>query len=125
MTTRRAVMGHPCLGGVTMVGEPVRVWGLELAPFTFGQTLDAVEGLIRAGRPGYYITANLHYAMLAALDRRLDAVNRGAAFLVADGAPLLWASRWRPRGLPERVAGSDLVPSLCARAAERGHRVFF
>jgi N-acetylglucosaminyldiphosphoundecaprenol N-acetyl-beta-D-mannosaminyltransferase len=41
--------------------------------------------------------------------------------VVADGMPLVWAARGR---LPQRVAGSDLVPALCERAAERGHRVF-
>ena len=104
--------------------RPVWVWGLPLAPLTFAETLDQVDDLIRAGRPGYFITANLHYAMLTAQDPRLPEVNRRAAFLLADGMPLVWASRYRPRQLPERVAGSDLVPALCARAAERGHRVF-
>jgi N-acetylglucosaminyldiphosphoundecaprenol N-acetyl-beta-D-mannosaminyltransferase len=105
--------------------EPVWVWGLPLAPLTFGQTLDKIDDLIRAGKPTYFITANLHYAMLTSRDRRLDPVNRGAVMVLADGMPLVWASRWRPQRLPERVAGSDLVPALCGRAAERGYRVFF
>jgi N-acetylglucosaminyldiphosphoundecaprenol N-acetyl-beta-D-mannosaminyltransferase len=100
------------------------VWGLPLAPLTFEQTLDRVEELIRAGTPSYFITANLHYAMLTDEDPRLEAVNRGAALVLADGMPLVWASRWRAARLPERVAGSDLVPALCARAAQRGYRVF-
>lgn len=104
--------------------RPIRVWGLPLAPLTFGQALDRVEGLIKAGAPAYFITANLHYAMLTARDRRLAEVNEKAAFLLADGMPLVWASRWRPRRLPERVAGSDLVPALCERAARKQYRVF-
>jgi N-acetylglucosaminyldiphosphoundecaprenol N-acetyl-beta-D-mannosaminyltransferase len=91
---------------------------------TFEQALDRVEALIKAGVPAYFITANLHYAMLTARDRRLAEVNEKAAFLLADGMPLVWASRWRPRRLPERVAGSDLVPVLCGRAALRQYRVF-
>jgi N-acetylglucosaminyldiphosphoundecaprenol N-acetyl-beta-D-mannosaminyltransferase len=104
--------------------ESVWVWRLPLAPVTFGQALDAVEALIRAGAPAYFITANLHYAMLTNHDPRLAAVNNQASFVLADGMPLVWASRWRPRRLPERVAGSDLVPALCGRAAEKGYRVF-
>jgi N-acetylglucosaminyldiphosphoundecaprenol N-acetyl-beta-D-mannosaminyltransferase len=95
-----------------------------LAPLTFGQALDKVDALVEDGTPSYFITANLHYAMLTASDRRLVLLNAGAAFVLTDGMPLVWASRWRTRQLPERVAGSDLVPALCARAAERGHRVF-
>jgi N-acetylglucosaminyldiphosphoundecaprenol N-acetyl-beta-D-mannosaminyltransferase len=104
--------------------RPVRVWGLSLAPLTFQQTLEKVDALINDGRPSYFITANLHYAMLTARDKRLKPLNAGAAFVLTDGMPLLWASRWRMRKLPERVAGSDLVPALCARAAEHGYRVF-
>ncbi|HZU34457.1 MAG TPA: WecB/TagA/CpsF family glycosyltransferase [Gemmataceae bacterium] len=104
--------------------EPVWVWGLPLAPLTFGQTLDRVEDLIKAKAPAYFITANLHYAMLTDHDKRLAEVNAKAAFVLADGMPLVWASWWRPRCLPERVAGSDLVPALCERAAQKGYRVF-
>jgi N-acetylglucosaminyldiphosphoundecaprenol N-acetyl-beta-D-mannosaminyltransferase len=103
---------------------PVSVWGLPLAPLTFQQTLDEIERLIDRGEPGYVITANLHYAMLTARQPELVAVNRDARFLGADGMPLVWASRWRTRCLPERVTGADLVPALCRRAAERGYRVF-
>jgi N-acetylglucosaminyldiphosphoundecaprenol N-acetyl-beta-D-mannosaminyltransferase len=104
--------------------SPIWVWGLPLAPLTFEQALDKVDALIEEGSPSYFITANLHYAMLTARDRRLTLLNAGAAFVLTDGMPLVWASRWRTRKLPERVAGSDLVPALCERAAECGHRVF-
>lgn len=107
------------------IPPPVWVWGLPLTPVTFGQTLDLIDQLVRAGKPQYFITANLHYAMLTAHDPRLPAVNDKAAFIVADGMPLVWASRWREGRLPERVAGSDLVPAMCERAARRGYRLFF
>ena len=38
--------------------------------------------------------------------------------------PLIWASRLQGTPLPERVAGSDLVPGLSAAAAERGRCVY-
>ncbi len=107
------------------VPAPVWVWGLPLLPVTFAEALDRVEALIRERQPAYFITANLHYAMLTAQDARLRSLNDGAAFILADGMPLVWASRWRPRRLPGRVAGSDLVPALCERAAARGFRVYF
>jgi N-acetylglucosaminyldiphosphoundecaprenol N-acetyl-beta-D-mannosaminyltransferase len=104
--------------------KPVWVWGLPLTPLTFSQAMDEVERLIAARTPGFFITANLHYAMLTARDARLPAVNDQARFIVADGMPLVWASRWRSGRLPERVTGSDMVPALCERSAERGWRIF-
>ncbi len=103
---------------------PVQVWGLPLVPWTFAQTLDHVDRVIESRHPSFFITANLNYAMLTAEDKRLQAVNDKAAFVLADGMPLVWASRWRTARLPERVTGADLVPALCERAALRGHRVF-
>jgi N-acetylglucosaminyldiphosphoundecaprenol N-acetyl-beta-D-mannosaminyltransferase len=92
---------------------------------TLAETVAAVGGLIEAGAPNYFITANTHYAMLTKGSPELEAINAGAAFIVADGAPLVWASRRAGSPLPERVAGSDLIFELSAEAARRGYRLFF
>src|SRR5689334_15785120 len=105
--------------------EAIWVWGVPFHPRTFQQSLDRVEQLIAARKPTYFITANLHYCMLTARDPRLDSLNREAALVVADGMPIVWASRWRSQRLPERVAGSDLIPALCDLAERKGYRVFF
>jgi N-acetylglucosaminyldiphosphoundecaprenol N-acetyl-beta-D-mannosaminyltransferase len=113
--------------GVPAVGEyvpRVRIWGLPLARLAAAQTVDLVERLIRRGRPSFFITANLHYAMLSDRDPQLARVNRQAAFLLADGMPMVWYSRLIGNALPERVAGADLIYALCQRAAERGQRLF-
>ncbi|HLA83725.1 MAG TPA: WecB/TagA/CpsF family glycosyltransferase [Thermoguttaceae bacterium] len=102
----------------------VRVWGLSLAQVTTDELVDLVDRLIERRMPSYFITANLHYAMLSARDSRLAKVNQRAAFLVADGMPLVWYSRLLGRPLPERVTGADSVYRLAERAAARGHRVF-
>ena len=47
--------------------------------------------------------------MLTEENPDLQQVNARAAFVVADGAPLVWAARRWPVRLPERVAGSDLI----------------
>lgn len=104
--------------------QSVDVWGLPLAPFTFDEVIARVRHLVDEGEPSFFITANVHYAMLTASDPRLEEVNRQAAFIVADGMPLVWASQSRPTPLPERVAGADLFPALCEEAAHSGYRVF-
>ena len=100
------------------------VWGLPLAAMTRPEAAEAVMRLIEAGRPSFFITANTHYAMLTAERPELRGLNGRAAFLLADGAPLVWASRRGPTPIPERVAGSDLVYDLCERAAGLGRRVY-
>jgi N-acetylglucosaminyldiphosphoundecaprenol N-acetyl-beta-D-mannosaminyltransferase len=100
------------------------IWGLPLASLTRGSAADAVMAMIERGRPAYFITANVHYAMLTDRHPELRPINQAADFILADGAPLVWASRLRPVQLPERVAGSDLIYDLCERVAESGHGVY-
>ena len=92
------------------VPPAVPVWGLPLTPVTLEQTLDLIAQWVSEKSPRFLVTANVHYAMLCERDPELRAVNRAASMIVGDGMPLVWASH---RRLPERVAGSDLVPALC------------
>jgi N-acetylglucosaminyldiphosphoundecaprenol N-acetyl-beta-D-mannosaminyltransferase len=105
--------------------DPFRVWDLPLAPVTRSEAVAWVADLVRARQPSYFITASTHYAMLTSQVPALRAVNERAAFLVADGKPLVWASRLLGTPLPERVAGSDLIFDLCELSAREGFRVFF
>ncbi len=104
--------------------DRVWIWGLPLARVTAERAADLVDQLIQRGRPGLFITANLHYAMLTDRHLTLQIVNARATFLLADGMPMVWYSRLKRRPLPERVTGADLIFRLCERAAQRGRRVF-
>ncbi len=101
------------------------VWGARFAPWTLARTVDEIDRLIQLGNASYFVTANLHTLMLAGTDSEMRTALDGAAFVLADGMPILWGARLRGRRLPERVAGSDLLPALCEMAARRGYRVFF
>jgi N-acetylglucosaminyldiphosphoundecaprenol N-acetyl-beta-D-mannosaminyltransferase len=102
----------------------VWIWGIPFAPLTRAQAVEAVVNLVKAGQPSFFITANTHYAMLTRENPDLEAINGQAAFVLADGAPPVWASRRKKTPLPERVAGSDLIFDLCERAARGGYRIF-
>jgi N-acetylglucosaminyldiphosphoundecaprenol N-acetyl-beta-D-mannosaminyltransferase len=104
--------------------ESVDVWGVPFATFTFQQTLSEVERLIHRGQPSYFTTVNLHSAMLAHQDAAFREILRQAAFNLADGMPVVWASRWREKRIPERVTGADVFPGLCELAARKGYRIF-
>jgi N-acetylglucosaminyldiphosphoundecaprenol N-acetyl-beta-D-mannosaminyltransferase len=61
---------------------------------------------------------------LSALDGAFQEIINASSMVVADGMPLVWASRRTGAPLPERIAGVDLV-SECARlGARHGYRVF-
>ncbi len=100
------------------------VFGLPLVPLTMRQVVRVMELRIKDGRPGFVITANLNTAMICRENPALARAIDEAALVVADGMPLVWASKLNRRPLPERVTGSDLVPALCERAAMAGYSVY-
>lgn len=86
--------------------------------------VESVASAIAAGRRGYMCTVNVAILMMMRSDRVLQSFVERARWVVADGQPLVWASRLGPQPLPERVAGVDLIGALCARAARDGFGVY-
>ncbi len=71
----------------------------------------------------YVVTPNVDHVVMYQESEELRAAYHGAGLVLADGAPVVLASKLLRRALPERVAGSDLVPALFDRAeSESGSR---
>ncbi len=107
-----------------MVGPRVFIRGVAIDVETEASTVDRVMGALDAGRGGLMVTVNLDHVRRCELDPRYRDLVERADLVVADGMPLVWASRVQGTSLPERVAGSNLVWSLCEAAAARGRSVF-
>jgi N-acetylglucosaminyldiphosphoundecaprenol N-acetyl-beta-D-mannosaminyltransferase len=111
----RADAVRPCL---TILGVP-------FDNVTTTEAIDRIEQMILSGQPHYLVTANVDFLVQAREDIELRKLLFEAHLVLCDGTPLLWASRLLGNALPERVAGSDLVPLLIALAEKRGYRLFF
>lgn len=98
--------------------------GIRFDVLTSGEVVDLVGEAWLAGRGGRIVTPNVDIVRQTRRMPEARAHVRAADLVVADGAPLIWASRLSGRPLPERVAGSDLVWSLSKAAAQRGRRIF-
>lgn len=92
---------------------------------THAEALDLVEQLVRSGGGGAVFTPNVDHVVLAHDNPRMRAAYSRANLALADGMPLLWAARLLGEPLPEKVSGSDFVPMVLERAADRGWRVYF
>ncbi|NNJ24558.1 WecB/TagA/CpsF family glycosyltransferase [Alienimonas chondri] len=114
---------------------PVPLFGLRLDPVTLGEAIARIHRWVDdwrdADRPSggtkVVVTPNVDH--LVKLHRTADPLMveayRAADLTLADGTPVVAASRWFGKPVPERVPGSDLVPSLLASAnAKRPLRVF-
>ncbi len=97
----------------------------------FGIEIDAVHmtGAVRqiydwilspSQRCRFVVTPNIDHVVLLQTNRAMLFAYHDASLVLADGWPLVTASRWLRRPLPERVPGSDLGPRLFAAAKEFG-----
>lgn len=71
------------------------------------------------------IFLNVDVVMKIERDAYLQKIVADAEYIVADGMPLIWISRWFGRPLHEKISGSDFVPALCKYAAQNNKTVFF
>ena len=114
-----ATTNHPTSGC-----RRVELFGVPFDAVTFADAIDRLLELAHGDRPTYAVTANVDHIVRLHRSPELRPLYTNADLVVADGMPLIWASRLLRAPLPERVAGSDLFPALCARAAECGLSVY-
>jgi N-acetylglucosaminyldiphosphoundecaprenol N-acetyl-beta-D-mannosaminyltransferase len=98
--------------------------GLALDAVSEDDAVHAAIAGIRQGRGGWICPANLDVLRQVARDPDVRRMVSQADLVVADGMPLIWASRLQREPLPERVAGSSLVDTLPRAAAAVGASVF-
>lgn len=105
--------------------EPASLMGLAFDSVTERQVLDRIFASLDWGRGGWVITCNLEILRQWATQPALRPLFGEADMIVADGMPLVWASRVARDPVPERVAGSSLIFPLCGMAALGRRSVFF
>jgi N-acetylglucosaminyldiphosphoundecaprenol N-acetyl-beta-D-mannosaminyltransferase len=94
----------------------VQLFGFNFDNMTPSQAAERVIELCTSGTLGHYVvTPNLDHALILHRRPELQPVYGGASLVLADGQPIVWASRWFGRQLHGRVAGSDLVPQVFSR----------
>ncbi len=99
--------------------------GVSFDPVTMEEAVAGIADMVKERIPSCVATANVDFVVQARKDAQLADILKRAQLVVCDGTPLIWLSRLLGRPLPERVAGSDLVPRLLHEAEGRGWRVYF
>ena len=100
--------------------DGISILGVPVDNVTMAETLEKIAGYVREGSYHQIATANVDF-LVHAIDNREYRENLCRCDLVvADGMPVVLASRLLGSPLKERVAGADLVPLL----AKQGYRIF-
>ena len=98
----------------------VSLFGVEIDAVTMPQAVEEVRRWLGSedGRCKYVVTPNVDHTVMLQESQEFRDVYEGANLILADGWPVVAASRLVGRPLPERVAGSDLVPTLFDSASD-------
>ncbi|HEV7707186.1 MAG TPA: WecB/TagA/CpsF family glycosyltransferase [Asanoa sp.] len=88
------------------------------------RVVTVVRQALARGHGGRILTPNVDIVRQARVDPEVRAFLDDATLVVADGMPLVWASRLAKNPLPERVTGSNLIWSLSAGLATDARSVF-
>lgn len=107
-----------------MLNHSFRLTGVRVDSVSMRETLQHIERFIAEGKPRRIVTVNLDYLRYARSTPGFREALEAADLAVADGVPLLWASRLFRHPLPERIAGVDLAEQCARLAAEKGYRLF-
>jgi len=95
----------------------IELFGISMTVADTASALAEIMRRLKISERTYIVTPNVDHVLRYQKDAKFRAVYAGAGLVLADGWPVVWASRLLGRPLPEQVAGSDLLGALCAAAA--------
>jgi N-acetylglucosaminyldiphosphoundecaprenol N-acetyl-beta-D-mannosaminyltransferase len=97
----------------------VELFGVTIDSLRMDQAVAQVMAWVAdpAARCRFVVTPNVDHIVMLQHHAGLQAAYQDAGMILADGKPVLWSSRLLGQPLPERVAGSDLVPALFSAAS--------
>ncbi len=102
----------------------VRIMGVDFAAMREQEVVEAfVDGAV-AGLGQWVVTANLDHLRRYTNEPETRELIGEADIVVADGTPIVFASRIAGMPLPERVTGSSMILPISQRAAVTGASIY-
>ena len=91
------------------------LFGIQIDAVNMQQAVQRLRQWVENDTPKtcqYVVTPNVDHTVLLQENEQFRDAYRQAGLILADGHPIVWASRLLRQPLPERVPGSELVPQL-------------
>ncbi len=114
------------VGAAPAPTERLELMGCPFDPVTMDEAVRRAVAWCRGERrPHVVLTMNVAHLVAMRSHPEFAAACRAADLVVADGLPVVWASKIAGAPLPARVTGCDLMPRLLEAAAAHALPVFF
>ncbi len=99
------------------MSNTIEMFGITIHKFSMNGAIDVLQEWLQFGGNDckYVVTPNVDHVVLLEKNPAFKQAYDHAAMVVADGRPVVLASRILGKALPETVPGSDLVPNIFER----------
>lgn len=88
------------------------------------ETIQTIDSFIQQKKRSYIVAINVDVVIKIEQDAYLKRITDQADMVLVDGKPLIWISKLYKRPVKAKISGSDLVPKLCEKAAEKEYTIF-
>jgi N-acetylglucosaminyldiphosphoundecaprenol N-acetyl-beta-D-mannosaminyltransferase len=104
------------------MSSSISLFGMQINPLRMHDVIGQLLEWIKKpdGTCRYVVTPNVDHAVMFQEHEGLQRAYADAALVLTDGFPVFVAARMLRRQIPERVPGSDLVPTLFATVNSPG-----
>jgi N-acetylglucosaminyldiphosphoundecaprenol N-acetyl-beta-D-mannosaminyltransferase len=107
-----------------MKPKRIEILGVPADCIDMNATLALVDEMISGDGLHTIIAVNPEKIMKCQEDEKILSVIRKSSLLIPDGIGVVFAARLLGLCRMQRVPGSELMPALCARAAQKGYKIF-
>jgi N-acetylglucosaminyldiphosphoundecaprenol N-acetyl-beta-D-mannosaminyltransferase len=104
--------------------DTVTLFGMTINNVTLGEVFEAVSRRIEIREPGYILTPNVDHICEFQKSEEFRSAYHDGFLVLADGTPVIWASKLLGKPIKEKISGSDLIYSLTEYAAAQGYSIF-
>lgn len=107
------------------MSNKIHMFGIDIHNFSMSETVDVLQEWLQYGSLDckYVVTPNVDHIVQLEKNAVLKTAYEHASIVVADGRPVVLASKLLGKPLPETVPGSDLVPAIFERFQQQGLRL--
>jgi exopolysaccharide biosynthesis WecB/TagA/CpsF family protein len=102
----------------------VNIFNISIDNFSMEETIHYIDYLIAMKNNSYVVTPNVDHIVKLQSDDEFKTIYDKADLVLADGMPIVWASKLLGKPIKEKVSGSDLFPKLCEHASINGYSIF-
>jgi N-acetylglucosaminyldiphosphoundecaprenol N-acetyl-beta-D-mannosaminyltransferase len=99
--------------------------GVPISCLTLDQTVVAAEQAMHHRKMLQHVCLNVAKFVAMRSNPELDRDVRSSDIVSVDGMGIVWAARALGIGVPERVAGVDIMDGVIALCAAKGYRAYF